>query len=137
MVISVSEHPFAEPANGGVGRVAGSKAIVLAPWGFTEAEREKRRQARGSGTAGGGLEVTAGRRGPQPRLANTAQAARAREDAVDLAGRGGPWSQADDAPGLAEERPLPGVAGRGRSLHSAPEPGARGRRHVPPDRHPR
>lgn len=65
MVISVSEHPFAEPENDGVGRVAGSKAIVLAQWGFTKVEREKRRQVRRPGTAGG--EPAAADRSPASR----------------------------------------------------------------------
>lgn len=79
MVISVSGHPFAEPANGGVGKVAGGKAILLAQWDFTKVERKKRRQVRLAGTA-------------DRNTAQVAEAAAAREDAVDFAGRGGRWS---------------------------------------------
>lgn len=52
MVIYIFEHLFAEPANGGVGRVAGGqtpkgKAIQLALRGFTVVGPEQRRPVPG------------------------------------------------------------------------------------------
>lgn len=147
MVIYIFEHLFAEPANGEVDRVAGGQAAK------SRANLWALRGLTGVGTGEAAASARAGTpwdswgRAPGVGMHSQTSVERAgeggagaagpREDAVGLAGRGGRGSQADDAPRPAEELPLPGGAGRGRSQHLAPEPGARGRRHVPSDRHPR
>lgn len=125
-----------------------AKAIIFC---VTVLKQEKQRQIQRRVIPRQRAGIEARGRGPSVRLRGVgeggskqavAAAAGAREDAAGLAGLAGRGGA------MAGRRPMT-RRGRRRSRHfleppagaarcnSAPEPGARGRRHVPPDRHPR